>query len=45
MGLMGKFAKSESPGHGAVNLIHLYDMHLIHKFENVEGGLKGSSNS
>lgn len=29
IGQMGKFGKSESPGQGAVDSIHLYDMHLI----------------
>lgn len=41
MGWMGKFAKSESPGHGVVESVHLYN--LIYRFEDVEGGLKGSA--
>lgn len=37
MGQTAKFAKSESPGHGALDLIHLYDTHLIYRFEDVVG--------
>lgn len=42
---MGKLVKSERPRHDTVDSTCLYTILFIPRFEDAEGGLKGSSNS